>query len=259
MVGGVWIQAHRAAHAPLPEFGDLDVTGHYGDVHSSGAGRLEVAVVGDSTLTGPGLDHAREVFVAQAASRVAVPLHLTRYAVGGSRIADVLMHQLPAVLDARPDLAVMSVGANDAVHSTPLAQYERDVRAVVGARDRAGIETIVCGLIDLSVIPRIPPLLRSMLSRRGVAYERRKARATHPAARAVHIDVGRRVNEVFRARGEEFFTADRFHPNGAGHRCLADALVPHLDAAILRAREARHRATVTKLWPARSRELASSA
>ena len=44
---------------------------------------------------------------------------------------------------------MLSVGANDAIHSTPLAQFERDLRAVVGALDRAGIETLVCGLIDL--------------------------------------------------------------------------------------------------------------
>jgi lysophospholipase L1-like esterase len=151
------------------------------------------------------------------------------------------MGQLPAVLDARPDLVVLSIGANDAVHSTPLVQFERDVRAVVAALDHAGIETLVCGLIDLSVIPRIPTALRTLLRARGDAYERRKARATHPAARAVHVEVGRRVNEVFRARGEAFFTSDRFHPNGDGHRCLADALAPHFDAAVARAQSAAGR------------------
>jgi lysophospholipase L1-like esterase len=238
MVGGVWVQAHRAAHADLPQYEDLDVTGYYGpDV--AGATPVRVAAVGDSTLTGPGLDHARDTFIARVATGVGVPVHLTRHAVGGSRIADVLMGQLPAVLDAAPDLVVLSVGANDAVHSTPLAQFERDVRAVVGALDRAGIETLVCGLIDLALIPRIPLALRTMLRRRGEAYERRKARATHPAARAVHVEVGRRVNEVFRARGEAFFTPDRFHPNGHGHGCLAEALAPHFDAAVARARSRR--------------------
>ena len=93
----------------------------------------------------------------------------------------------------------------------------------------------MCGLIDLALIPRVPLFLRTMLQRRGEAYERRKARATYPAARAVHVEVGWRVNEVFRARGEAFFTPDRFHPNGSGHRCLAQALAPHFDAAVRRA------------------------
>jgi lysophospholipase L1-like esterase len=234
MVGGVWVQAHRAAHAPLPAYDDLDVTGYYGPPPSGSMRRLRVAAVGDSTLTGPGLDHARDTFVARVADGAGVPMHLARHAVGGSRIADVLMGQLPAVLESRPDLVILSVGANDAVHSTPLVQFERDVRAVIGALDRAGIETLVCGLIDLALIPRVPNVLRTMLRRRGDAYERRKARATHPAARAVHVEVGRRVNEVFRARGEAFFTPDRFHPNRDGHRCLADALGPHFDAAVLR-------------------------
>ena len=142
------------------------------------------------------------------------------------------------MLDAAPDLVVLSVGANDAVHSTPLAQFERDLRAVVGALDRAGIETLVCGLIDLALIPRVPTALRTMLRRRGEAYERRKARATHPAARAVHVEVGRRVNEVFRARGEAFFTPDRFHPNGDGHGASPRRSGPHFDAAVARAQSA---------------------
>jgi lysophospholipase L1-like esterase len=237
MVGGVWVQAHRAARADLPQYDDLDVSGYYGP-HVSGATPVRVAAVGDSTLTGPGLLHARETFVARVANGAGVPVHLTRHAVGGSRIADVLMGQLPAVLDAGPDLVVLSVGANDAVHSTPLAQFERDLRAVVGALDRAGIETLVCGLIDLSLIPRVPVALKPMLRCRVQAYERRKARAINPAARAVHVEVGRRVNEVFRARGEAFFTPDRFHPNGEGHGCLAEALAPHFDAAVARAQSA---------------------
>ena len=237
MVGSVWVQAHRAARADLPEYDDLDVTGYYGPA-VAGAPRLRVAAVGDSTLTGPGLDHARDTFVARVASGAGVPVHLTRFAVGGSRIADVLMRQLPAVLDAAPDLVVLSIGANDAVHSTPLAQFERDMRAVIGALDRAGIETLVCGLIDLAVIPRIPVAFRTMLRRRGEAYERRKARATHPAARAVHVEVGRTVNDAFRARGEAFFTPDRFHPNRDGHGCLAEVLGPHFDAAVARAQSA---------------------
>ncbi len=243
MAGGLWFQAHRAARASLPEFGDLDLTGHYGS-ESSGARPLEVAVVGDSTLTGPGLDHARDVFVAQVASRSAVRLHLTRYAVGGSRAADVLAHQLPAVLDARPDLTVVSVGANDAVHGTPLAQFASEMREIVGALDGAGCETLLCGLIDLGTIPRVPVGLRTMLTRRALAYERRKVRATHAATRVAHVGVGRRVNQAFRARGEAFFTADRFHPNVHGHRCLADALRPPFDHAVTRVLRARRESAV---------------
>ena len=199
VVGSLWVQAHRAAHAQLPEFDDLDLTGYYGTARDVTADPLRVAVVGDSTLTGPGLGHAREVFVAEAAGRLDSFLHLSGHAIGGSKIADVLMRQLPAVLDERPDLVVVSVGANDAVHSTPLSQFERDFRAVVGALDRARIHTVICGLIDLSVIPRVPVALKSLLGLRGAAYERRTIRATHPTARATYVGAGRHVNEVFRA------------------------------------------------------------
>ena len=240
VVGGLWVQAQRAAHAPLPMFDDQDLSGYYGGRPKGppAASRpTRIAVVGDSTMTGPGLDSARDIFVAQAAARLGARVHLTRFAVGGARIADVLMHQLPAILDARPDVAVVSIGANDVIHSTPLVQFERDFRSVIGALDRADIETVVCGVLDLSVVPRIPTALKPMLGLRSAAYERRKRRAIHPAARAAYVGASRPVNEMFRARGEAFFTTDRFHPNAAGHRCLADGLTPHLKAAVRRARD----------------------
>jgi lysophospholipase L1-like esterase len=241
VVGSLWVQARRAAHAPLPEFGDLDPTGYYGGEDDTSGDPVRVAALGDSTVTGPGLDHARHVFVGQAAGRSPRRVHLARFAVGGSRVADVLTDQLPAAIDARPEVAVLSVGANDAIHGTPLTQFERDLRTVVGTLDHAGVRTIVCGLIDLSVVPRIPVLLKPLLAHRGAAYERRKVRAIHPAARAVYVPADRKVNEAFRARGEEFFAADRFHPNRWGHGCLATALAPYLVAAV----EAAYRARVT--------------
>jgi lysophospholipase L1-like esterase len=225
LVGGLWMQIQRAAHAPLPEYDDLDPSGFYGAGELGDADRpVRMALVGDSTLTGPGLDRAGDVFAVRVADRSPYRVQVIRHAVGGSRVADVLMHQLPAVLDDPPEVAVLSIGANDAVHNTPLGPFERDIRAVVGALDRAGVPTVVCGLIDLSLIPRIPPALRSLLALRGAAYERRKRRATHPAARAVYVPVGRTVNEAFRARGEAFFVPDRFHPSTEGHRCLAERL-----------------------------------
>ena len=68
----------------------------------------------------------------------------------------------------------------------------------------------------------------------------------------MHVEVGRRVNDVFRARGEEFFALDRFHPNVHGHGCLAESLAPHFDAAVARARVrlGSHR-TIGTVTPAR--------
>ena len=53
----------------LPEFDDLDVTGYYGTARSVTPDPVRIAALGDSTLTGPGLDHARQAFVAHAAGR----------------------------------------------------------------------------------------------------------------------------------------------------------------------------------------------
>jgi lysophospholipase L1-like esterase len=231
VAGGLWVQVRRAARAPLPEFDDLDPTGFYG-AGSTGGEPVRVATIGDSTLTGPGLDHAREVFVSRVAAGSPHRLHLQRYAVGGSRIADVLMGQLPAVLDARPEAVVISVGANDVMHGTPLPQFERDLRAVVGALDLARIPALLCGLIDLAAIPRVPAALRPLLARRGVAYERRKARIAARARQVEYVSVDRATSDAFRADPDGYFVADRFHPSGVGHASLARAFAPRFRALV---------------------------
>ena len=98
---------------------------------------------------------------------------------------------------------------------------------------------MLCGLIDLGTIPRVPVGLRTMLTRRALAYERRKVRATHSArARSTSASVDGSTRSS--ARGEAFFTADRFHPNAHGHRCLAGRAPPRVrrtrSPAVLRAR-----------------------
>lgn len=227
--GGLVVQAYRAAHAPVPAFADLDVSGEYGN----GTGPpIRVAVLGDSTLTGPGLDHPRDIFVARAVAELGHRVRLERHAVGGSRVRDVLESQLPCVLDDPPPVAFVSVGSNDAIHGTSARRFALELRRLLGALASAHVETVCCGLGDLSVVPRAPRALRPLLAARSSILDRHHERVTYGAKRVVRVPAGQLTNHVFRARRDSLFTADRFHPNAAGHAVWADACRPFLAGAL---------------------------
>ncbi len=119
-VGTVAAQFWYVAHRPLPSFLDLDPDGVFGP---DSAPEVRLALLGDSTVTGPGLDSPDDLWSRQVVRRLATDLRirLVSVAAGGSRVRDVLVDQVPAAQQRRPDVAVVSVGANDATHGTRLA------------------------------------------------------------------------------------------------------------------------------------------
>jgi lysophospholipase L1-like esterase len=115
--GGLLVQVRQATNAPLPRFEDLDPSGTYGD---PAATPVRISVLGDSSMTGPGLELGEQIWVAQLAHMLPWSVTLTSHAKGGSRVRDVLERQVDRALDQPPDVFVLSVGANDAMHATPL-------------------------------------------------------------------------------------------------------------------------------------------
>ena len=102
-LAGLWAQVRHTAHQPLPHFEDLDAGGTYGDPAGT---PLRVVVLGDSSMTGPGLDDGTHIWVAQAAAAMPWSVELVSHARGGSRVRDVLEQQVPAALEQGPDLVI---------------------------------------------------------------------------------------------------------------------------------------------------------
>lgn len=227
-VGGLLAQVRQAANAPLPHFGDLDPSGRYGD--PSGAA-TRITVLGDSSVTGPGLAHGRQVWVAQLVDRLAASVELVSRARGGSRARDVLQHQLPAALDDRPDLFVVAVGANDAIHGTPTRTFGRQLAQVLD--ELCDVAPVVAvGIGDLSVIPRLPLTLRPIVAHRSSVVDRMHALVTADRELVVRIPVARLSDGHFRRHGPELFAADLFHPNHEGHRLWGELFAPYVEHAL---------------------------
>jgi lysophospholipase L1-like esterase len=230
-IGTMAAQFWYVAHRPLPSFRDLEANGVFG---SDEMPEARIVLLGDSTITGPGLESSSDLWSHRVARRLAVECHvrLVSVAVGGSRARNVLVDQLPHALKLAPHLAVVSVGANDATHGTRMRQVEADLDAIVASFGQTGTGVVLAGLGDLGNIPRLRHPLKALASRRSRAVDRVHARVAHRHKHAVKVPIAEHTDKAFRSA--DVFCPDLFHPNCAGHAVWADAAYPVIADALAR-------------------------
>lgn len=228
-------QILHAAHRPdLPGLQNQDPSGTFGD---DDAPPLTVVALGDSSITAPGVVPLDAAWVRVIAADLAAHhrVNLVSVAVGGSRVCDVLDRQLPAALAAEPDIALVSVGANDALRNTPLARFEEDLDSLIAALTAATPLVGLSGVGDLGVIPRLPPFAQT--------YGRVRARSFNNAIARVAARHELPKSATWGPMWEPFatdphgliFTHDRFHASAHGHAIFAESMRPVM-AELLRRR-----------------------
>lgn len=206
---------------PAPPQDQFDPSGTYGTAPGA---PLRVAAVGDSTLTAPGVGDGSEIWVAEVCRRLAEStrraVELGSFGVGGATAAQVAKTQLASALAFEPDLALVSVGANDVIRGVRWSRLVSDLDRIVSAFVESGAVVVTSGVGDLGSIPRLVPPLRQM----ATALGRRADRAhdvvadRHKAVKALQWDWAARE---FRTRSD-IWSLDRFHPNREGHLIWAD-------------------------------------
>jgi lysophospholipase L1-like esterase len=150
-------------------------------------------------------------------------------AVAGARCSDLATQVARAQLGPRPDIAVVLVGASDAVHLVRPGEAGACLATAVRRLRDAGTAVVVGTCPDLAAARAIAPPLRQLAG----WYGRRLARAQAAAARAAGagvVDLAAMVGPVFRADAG-MLCHDAFHPSADGYRVMAYALYPELAAA----------------------------
>ncbi|MBZ5739780.1 SGNH/GDSL hydrolase family protein [Nocardioides mangrovi] len=233
LYGLLRVEAHVARRTIGNAEGDPpDPTGWYGRGRPGPA--ITIAVLGDSSAAGYGVDRVEETPGALLASGVAERadrrVHLRAYAVVGAQSAD-LADQVDRALPQRPDVAVILVGANDVTHTVlPAASVRHLVESVRRLRE-AGCAVLVGTCPDLGTIKPIMPPLKQVARH----WSRRIAAAQTIAV----VEEGGRTVSLASILGPEFaaapallFGPDQFHPSAHGYRSLAQVLLPSTLAAL---------------------------
>lgn len=227
-LAGLIAEYYWTTRRPLPSLTGIDASGMIG--RTSSQEPLRVIALGDSTLTGPGIDDPRDIWLPRALAHLDPPggVELISLAVGGSCAVDVLARVDEAIaLD--PDLVVVAVGCNDVIHMTSPRRFGATLDAVVARLHTSGAIVAVANIGDLGTIARLVWPLSALVSIRSSSIRRAVERVVARRDRVVLLDVTA-SNEGFRDRA--VFAADLFHPAADGHALWANAVLPGLERAI---------------------------
>ena len=216
-----------AAHRPdLPSYDNYETSAALGDPGRPG---LKLVALGDSSITAPGVDRVDDAWIRRVAHSLTDRyfVHLQALAVGGSKASDVLHDQLPAALGLHPDLAIVSVAANDAIRAVPTARFRAELEEIVGSLIDVGSRVIVVGVGDIGSIPRLPRFLRWYLTRRSARFDGVSAQVSEQYAEAFKVDMRGDLSVAF-WQDSRTFSGDRFHASSLGHEHFAH----HVGAAV---------------------------
>ncbi len=222
ITAGAMVIGAEAAYAvlrPVPKQAEFDPSGRFG---SPDLPPMRVAVLGDSSVTAPGVAGPDEIWVSLVCSRLGESRHVSMrsYAVSGSRVLDLLDSQLEQALLFDPHLYLVSVGANDAIHGVPIRTFESRLDELVCTLTDTGALVILSGVGDLGTIPRLLPPLRNMMTRRSARFHR--VHQTVAERYGAHVVEHRAVDPASWYHDRDLWSADLFHVSAAGHQRWAD-------------------------------------
>ncbi len=209
----------------------------------AGRDRLRMAVLGDSTTAGVGVERAEDALPYLIARRVAEAerreVHVVSYGWAGARAVDLVHQQLPRAIEplratethsflASADLVAIVIGSNDATHNTPPGRFRNSLRTVLeGIR-----ETAPSARVALAGIPAFRGALRAVeplifLADQYARLLRPISRAEAGRAGAAYADLARDVPPRIRGR-TDVLSRDRFHPSAVGYAAWADVIAEAL-------------------------------
>lgn len=226
-----------ATRSYLPAESAPPVLGSFGTAGGGSTGpALQLTMVGDSTAAGIGASTTAATVGAQLATGIAATgraVTLTSVAVSGARTADLadqvrLVAARPA--GARPDVAVILIGANDATHLSSLGSVRTKLEVAIRSLRATGAAVVVAGCPDLGAARAFPQPLRLLAAARGRAVASAEHRAAVDAG-AGYVDLAHKTGPAFRA-DPGLLSTDRFHPSDRGYARWAGALLPAVAAAL---------------------------
>jgi lysophospholipase L1-like esterase len=232
--GLLYGQAAMARRAiPMAEEPPPRCDGRYGAAAIE-APDLQLAVIGDSSAAGFGVDRPRDttgaLLAAGIAERLGRNVYLRCHAVVGATSAG-LAPQVERAMKFKPDIAIILIGANDVTHRERVGVAAAHLAAAVRRLREAGVYVVVCTCPDLGTVQPIRPPLR-WLARRWSRELAAAQTVAAVAAGARTVSLGDLLGPQFASAPDRMFGSDHFHPSAIGYAAAAGVILPTVLATL---------------------------
>lgn len=227
LAGAVLLLIGQAVYAFTRDYPLTDpeqpVRGEFGDPQNP---VLRLVVLGDSTSVGVGTS-PQNSYPWWLATWLGESYHvvLEVVGVGGARTSDVADRQVAQALALRPDLILVSIGANDTTHVTPLRRVRSKIADALDRLQESGAGLVVIGPPHMGTSPVMPRPLRDLSGWRGGAV----GRVIEQEARSRDIrfvDLATPTRGPFLTEPDKHYSSDWFHPGPEGYRLWAEVMFP---------------------------------
>jgi acyl-CoA thioesterase-1 len=183
---------------------------------STVTGTHRIAVLGDSLAISPS---RAEGFPAVLQSRLAsrrLPWEVTNFGVRGDTTSGG-RRRLEEVLEVKPDILIVALGANDGLRGVPIATLRQNLSDIIERAQARGSRVLLCGM-------EAPPI-------HGWNYMVAFHQVFPDLARTYDVPLVPFLLAVV-ALNPEMNGDDLIHPNAAGARQIAETIWPHLEPLV---------------------------
>ena len=187
---------------------------------------VRVAVVGESTAAGCGVDTHDEGFPAWLARKLAADTgRPVEWEVVGQNSATSrrIRYKLVPQVGKNLDAAVLLAGVNDVLGRRAPEEWGEDLTAIVDELLGRAEHVVVTGIPSFEVFPSLPKTLGRYLAQRATALDEVSQRVCADRPQVTWFSA-----HSLLPVGPDFFARDRFHPSALGYRRWAEAVAGDL-------------------------------
>jgi lysophospholipase L1-like esterase len=218
-VQGMWVRSSIKFASPATG----PTSGTVGDAAGPPA---RIAVLGESTAAGCGVDTHDDGFPGCLARELAARTHRpVTWEVVGQHAATArrTRYRLLPQLGENLTVAVLLAGANDVLSRRPPADWGDDLAAIVNDLTDRAEHVAVIGTPPFAAFPSLPTTLRRYLAERASALDEVSQRVCAEQPRATWMS----STDILPV-SLDFFAQDGFHPSAVGYRRWALAVADRL-------------------------------
>jgi acyl-CoA thioesterase-1 len=188
--------------------------------------------IGDSTVEGIGASKPERNFASLIYASLKQDIKNAQFhnlGIAGDRVEDVLKKQVERAVELKPDLIVLSVGANDIMQHRKLGTFKKEYNQLIEQLNQTKALIVVTNVPDLSLAPVLPKYALPYCKIQVPRFNGVIKHLVHKYG-VVFVDLYQQ-SQLFHGYSE-LISADGLHPSDAGYALWANTIITKISPLI---------------------------